>query len=198
MRFGSLLSSHRKISDPQPMSWFSSVCSLMQRLLMKFGKLSKEFSTFWIQNAFFPPARSHHHSTNQPVLESVLFPLVIDAASGWDQKVLRSSKASIWVAWCEKEVCQWNNCLPSALSWFFASVAPFSSLLEFAKIFLASQLYRYLCRHLECPLRSHLPYLFLFLSFPENETFLYREALPSATWASVLMMHFSFSSLVGL
>lgn len=84
----------------------------------------------------------------------------------------------------------------AALSWFFASASQFSSLLEFAKIFLASQLYRYLCRHLECPLLSHLPYFFLFLSSPENETFLCREALPSATWQSILMMH--FSSLVGL
>lgn len=47
---------------------------------------------------------------NQPILESVLFPLVTDAASGWDRKVPESSKASSWLALCEKEVCQRNSC----------------------------------------------------------------------------------------
>lgn len=74
-------------------------------VLMKFGKPSKEFQTFWIQNAFFTSQESPSSLTNWPVSEYSLHWLVTNAAQCCWLK--ESSKDSSWL------LSVWEESLPS-------------------------------------------------------------------------------------
>lgn len=84
--------------------------ALLQRLLMKFGKLSRNFKFSEYKMPF-------SHQPGVTIAQQIrlfwslfCFHLLLMAASGWDRKVPESSKASSWLALCEKEVCQQNSC----------------------------------------------------------------------------------------
>lgn len=113
------------------------------------GKLPAELPTFPAQDAAFRPQQPRWPLASPARWGPVLLPRVAGAASGGAGKARESPEGSSWQPAGRRAA---GGLPPAGRPESFLAPLGFSRRLEFAKIFLALERYRCLCRHLECSL----------------------------------------------